>query len=477
MRRVLLVGLAALIALTAGCIGAQDSNDDLEAQQADVEPPVPLDTVVDQTHSHDDEALHDESWNLEQIGHHTGFEDPSEAENLDAKFGFHGFAVDPPYAYLCRGGEDPGIVVVDTSNPEQPEFVAHVSLPLCNDAEIGPEGDWLFAGSQRDTVDDVAQPSEVGPASAPRATYVIDVSDPTSPAIESIHPLPYNGPHTLTTIQDDEEGLLVLHQTYDLYSTLDPTGQAPIPAPDGAAPLTHRSEITRLTQAPDGTHQLEKIGAYSATGETVANPDDQVIIHDAVPAVNPHDGTRYLLVAYWDLGVHILNFEDPRNPELVGTFEDFSPSEFANVHQVRAFPDLIDDKWVLVAEPEIGTADESGQLTFIDASDPSQPTKLGHWTLPGNVSITEPYRFSPHNFALDRDGHVHLGHFHAGVWTIGVDGPGTLADPATVGFHQPTAPDVDGLGGPMTWGVEEHGDRLYAMDAANGLHVLDYTGP
>jgi hypothetical protein len=472
MRRVLLVGLAALIALTAGCIGAQDG-DDLETQQANVEPPVPLATVVDQTHDHDDVDQHDTEWNLEQLGHHTGFADETDASDLQDKFGFHGFAVDPPYAYLCRGGEDPGIVVVDVSDPENPTFAAHLSLPLCNDAEVSEDGQWLFAGSQRDTVDDVAKPSEVGPASPPRGTYVIDVSEPTSPSVESFFALPYNGPHTLTTYTADDE-LFVLHQTYDLYSTLDPTGQAPVPAPDGAAPVSHRSEITRLTQAPDGTHELERVTAYSATGESLANPDDQVIIHDAVPAVNPVDGKTYLLVAYWDLGVHILDFEDPTNPELVGTFEDFSPSAFANVHQVRAFEDPIDGKWVLVAEPEIGTADESGQITFIDATDPANPEKLGHWTLPGDVSITEPYLFSPHNFALE-DGRVHLSHFHAGVWTISVDGPGSPEDPTTVAAVEPT--NQTDLGGPMTWGIEHHGDRLYAMDSANGLHVLDYTGP
>lgn len=477
-KRLLVVTVCLLLAVLAGCLQAgEDPRAGPQSAEDQLTPPVPLETVVDQTHDHEDAKMHDASWNIEQLGHHTGFQDPGDAEALQEKFGFHGFAVDPPYAYLCRGGENPGLVVVDFSDLESPAFVAIVEIPLCNDAEVSEDGRWVFAGTQRNTVEDVAQASELGPASAPRGTYVVDVADPAEPEIESFFALPYNGPHTLTTHTTDDDRLLVLHQTYDLYGTLDPTGQAPLPSPGGAAPGSHRSIVTELVQAPDGTHELERIGAYSATGQTLQNPDEQIIIHDAIVADNPLDGHTYLLVAYWDLGVHILDFEEPTQPALIATFEDFSPSAFANIHQVRAFPDAIDGRWVLAAQPEIGTAEESGQITFIDASEPSQPEKLGHWTLPGNVSITEPYLFSPHNFDVDENGRLFLGHFHAGVWALSVDNPGSLIQPVTTGFIEPMATAHPELGGPMTWGVELHDDTLYAMDSANGVHALNYTGP
>jgi hypothetical protein len=200
-------------------------------------------------------------------------------------------------------------------------------------------------------------------------------------------------------------------------------------------------------------------------------------VHDAIVAENPIDGNRYLLVAYWDLGVHIVDFENPENPERVSTFDAFEPTDYANIHRVDAFTNPIDGKWVLVAEPEIALADESGQLTFIDATDPENPEQVGHWTLPGDVRITEPYQFSPHNFRLTDDGRVFVGHFHAGVWGISVDGPGTLAEPETIAAFEPTAPGGQAPAGPMTWGVELDGDTVYAMDTRTGLHALTYTGP
>lgn len=477
MRQLLAIALLLTVPLV-GCVGTTDDGGDPTGADTFQTPPE-LEAAIEQDHDHDDASLHDLAYNLEQVGYHSGYEDPADAPDEVAGFseGFRGFAVRGDYAYLCRGGEASGVVVVDVSDPNVPEFVSRFAMPQCNDVVVSEDGRWVVAGTQRNTPMDVAKESDPAPASAPRGAYVIDVEDPTDPAFESFHEMPYNGPHTLSTHTTEDGRVLFMLQSYDLYSTVDPTGQVPLPAPGGAAPGTHRTVITELTEAPDGTRQLERIGTYSDTGATPQNPDEQIIVHDAIVATNPLDDTRYLLVAYWDLGVHILNFEDPSNPQLVGTFDDLGPSEFKNTHQVRAFPTLIDGKWVLVAEPEIATAEESGQITFIDASDPENPTKLGYWTLPGNVSITEPFLFSPHNFWLDEEGHVFLSHMHAGVWAISVDGPGTLADPATVGAIELTAPNRTAPGGPMTWGVEMHDGKLYAMDTPTGLHVLEYKGP
>lgn len=474
MRPLVLAATVLFVAL-AGCIGTPA--DDAADTQQDEDTLANVAAQIEQQHDHDDAREHDLAWNLERVGYHTGYEDPDNAPNEPASFseGFRGFAVHGDHAYLCRGGEDSGVAIVDVSEPSEPTFAAHFSMPQCNDVVVGEEGRWVLAGTQRNPISDVPQESEAGPASAPRGAYLIDAEDPTNPTFESFHETPYNGVHTLTSYATDDGRQLFMVQSYDLYSTVDPTGQAPLPAPDGAAPVTHRTVVTELVEAPDGTHQLERVSTYSATGSTVENPEEQIIVHDAIVRENPVDGNRYLIVAYWDLGVHIVDFEDPSNPQLVGTYDDFSPSEYANIHRADAFPTLVDGKWVIVSEPEIAGADETGQLTFVDASDPENPTKLGHWTLPGDLKITEPYLFSPHNFRTTEDGRVYLGHFHAGVWGISVDGPGSLEEPATIAGYEPTAPQAPPPGGPMTWGVELQDGLVYAIDSPTGLHVLEPT--
>lgn len=474
--------LAALLLVTAGlagCIGSEDgSTVDPASTDASLRPPQALSSAIAQSHDHSDAALHNFSWNLERVGYHSGYEKtPSAEDPAGFSGGFRGFAVSDGYAYLCRGGEASGVVIVNVSDPSNPSFVSRFAMPQCNDVVVSEDGRWVVAGTQRNSIMDVAQPSEAAPVSAPRGAYLIDVQDKTDPSFESFFPVPYNGVHTLTSYATADGRQLFMVQSYDLYATADPTGQLPLPSPGGAAPVTHRTVITELVERPDGTHELERIGQYSATGATPQNPDKQIIVHDAIVAHHPVEDTRYLIVAYWDLGVHILNFEDPSNPQLVATYENFEPSAFANIHRADAFDTMIDGKWVMVTQPEIATADETGQLTFVDITDPSNPEKLGHWTLPGELKITEPYIFSPHNFRLTDDGYVYIGHFHGGVWAISVDGPGSPTDPVTVGGIEPTAPNGTLPGGPMTWGVEVHDGHVYAMDTPTGLHVLDYTGP
>lgn len=477
MRRIaVLLACTMTVAGLAGCIG--NTSPDAAPQSTESDPlPGNLSTAIAQSHDHDDASLHDLARNMEQLGYHSGYENPDEAPDEPAGFseGFRGFAVQDGYAYLCRGGEDPGVTIVDVSDPSDPSFVSHFSMPQCNDVVVGQDGRWVVAGTQRNTIMDIAQPSAVGPASPVRGAYLIDAQDKADPTFETFHEVPYNGVHTLTSYKTEDGRQLFMTQSYDLYSTVDPTGQAPLPSPGGAAPGTHRTTVTELVQRPDGTHELERLSSYSATGETVQNPDKQIIVHDAIVANHPTEDTRYLIVAYWDLGVHILNFEDPSDPQLVATYEDFGPSSFANVHRADAFGQMIDDKWVMVTQPEIATADESGQLTFVDITDPGNPSKLGHWTLPGDIKITEPYLFSPHNFRTTEDGNVFVGHFHAGVWGISLDGPGSPSSPETIAAYEPTAPNATAPGGPMTWGVEIEDGVVYAMDTPTGLHALSYT--
>lgn len=475
--------LVAAIAL-AGCLGALDDplapsgadgagSADAGDAEAALDPPVPLDEVVAQDHDHGDRSAHGFQWNLEDAGYHHGYGSADEARG-----GYTAMALDRPYAYLCRGGPQSGVVAFDVSDPSDPRPVDRFAMPGCNDVEVSDDGSWLVAGTQRNDVDEALREADA-PAAFPRGAYLIDASDPSALSFEDYLPVPYNGVHTVSHHTTGDGRVVFNLQTYELYSQADPTGHVPT-APPGAAPLAHRVEITEVAADPagDGYH-LERLGVYSETGGAVQEPDDQVITHHSWMGTHPETGERLMLVAYWDQGVHVVNVDDLSNPAFVSRFDDFAPSSYDNIHQVKPFPATIDGRWVVVAEPELATADESGQVTLVDATDPRDPRKLGHWTLPGDVIIPEPYLFSPHNFDVDDEGRIYLSHQHAGAWVISVDGPGTLEDPVTVGAVEFTAPDGVETGGPgpMTWGVHEEDGYLFASDSPTGLHVKRYTGP
>lgn len=479
-----LVAAAAL----AGCLGAADdlvddgalglgSDDEAagtaSADEAALDPPEPLDEVVTLDHDHGNRSVHGFQWNLADAGYHHGYESPDEAAG-----GYTAMALGEETAYQCRGGEKPGVVAYDVSDPEDPRRLDRFAMPGCNDVEVSDDGNWVVAGTQRNTAGELGVESDA-PAAFPRGAYLLDASDPSDLAFQDYLPVPYNGVHTVSDFTtEDGRPIFTLH-TYELYSQADPTGHVPV-APPGAAPLAHRVEITEVAADADGSgHHLERLGVYSDTGAAVENPDDQVITHDSWMGTHPVTGERLMLVAYWDQGVHVVNVDDLTDPRFVSRFDDFSPSQYDNIHKVKPFPTLVDGKWVVVSEPELVTAQESGQITLIDATDPEDPRKLGHWTLPGDVVITEPFFFSPHNFDVDAEGRIYLAHQHAGAWVISVDGPGTLQDPVTVGGAEFTAPEGVPTDGPApgTWGVLEQDGYLYASDSPTGLHVKSYTGP
>lgn len=468
MRPVALLALLLLSPVLAGCIGDEDT-------VPSVTPPRPLDTLIELDHDHDDASLHRFTWNVATVGYHTGFGPDEEATG-----GFTELAVHLPLVYLCRGAPNPGVVVIDVSEPAAPTFVSSFRMPRCDDIEVSTDGRWVFASAQRNQASELGEPSD-GPANLPRGTWVLDASDPANLVLESFYPMPYNGPHTVEYHQYPDGREIVIHSLYDLYGTTYPASGVPVAIPlEGSNPLSQRIEIAAFGALPDGSMGLSLLSTYQDTEGALdqGTAEGSVRPHDATVSTNPLDGKTYLLVAYWDGGVHIVDLDDPENPALVSRFQDFAPSAYANVHLVRAFPELLDGKWVLVAEPELPSAeDEAGQITFLDASDPANPTKLGYWAIPGDVRILEPFLFSPHNFDLDADGRIYLAHQHGGVWVIDIGVLGTPAEPVTSAVHWTVAPDGELPGGPRTWGVFLRDGLLYASDSVTGLHIFEYRGP
>ena len=140
------------------------------------------------------------------------------------------------------------------------------------------------------------------------------------------------------------------------------------------------------------------------------------------------------------------------------------------MHDVKTFPELLSGRHVTAAAPEIVTAPEHGQITFFGTTDPTKPTKLGYWTLPGNLVVDQPFDFSPHVFDTDAQGHVVIGHYHAGVWLIDAHDP---TNATTLGYYLPHEgrPNFHGMQ-PNVWGARFFRGYILATDQPTGLYVL-----
>ncbi len=468
--------LAVLVAL-AGCF-------DTETSEQEADPGVPLldpqlEPIV-QSHDHSDPALHTDSHAMTLVGHTYGYSD----EEIPSDVVYGELEIKSGYVHMCRMGGAGGFVTIDVSDPTDPLPLGDYEGLGCFDIKSDKTGDLVFWASQRHPIQDVPTISE-GDNYLPRGVQAVDVSDPSEPVFAGYFPLPPNGVHTHRyycyepeTADPDgpcEGREVVFLQTYDLMGA--PLGWSELATAGGvvsplypANPVTHRVLILDLVRNGDGSVDFEPLAEIQEFDPT---PGLETLAHDSWPERHAVTGDHLLYISYWDHGVVVYDINDPESPERVSSFNDFTPSDHANIHFARPHPGLIDDKVVLVAEPELGVAAESGQMTLVDITEPSDPKKLGYWTLPGGLIIDEPFRYSPHNFGVANE-RIYMAHQHAGVWVIDMSDP---RDPVSAGFYQPHMPR-DGYDGdiPRVWSTFYVDGLIWASDTSTGLYVLHYDG-
>lgn len=484
------LAVVALLALS-GCLGLFDDRPDYEAARQAVEDAAASSLVLE--HDHHDPSLHSGAHNLELVGYHNGVDDSGNATAIPAGGYFTELAVGDRYVYLAAAstgglqdgaGALGGFSILDTTDPSDPYLVGRYDGPTASDIEVNADETLAFFGTQRNSVEEaigILEGTQDPTAALPRGIHVVDISDKRLPSLESFVPLPYNGIHTLEYVQHPQtNGEYLIASTYDLHTNTVPssTGSAANSGfPDGVNPATQRMVVFEIQENPTGTPRVDlvPVSQYQIPEEA---PDGYYFMpHDTSVTLHP-DGRVLLLVAYWDKGVRILDFSDPAELTELSGYTDFTPSDFGNIHQVRSFPEPIDGRHVTVAEPEIIDAgDETGQMTFIDTTDPAAPTKISHWTLPGDDLFVRGLDFSPHNFDL-WDGKVALAHYHAGVWVLDVSDAENLEDPKHVAYYIPSMPRDDAPKiTPNAWSAFWRDGLVFATDESTGLHILDYTGP
>lgn len=444
-----------LVVLIAGCA----------APTADVRDPVPAPQLapfvgepIVQDHDHADRAAHNASQGLRLVAHVKPWGDGSEY----GAGGVNEFAIRGQYVFVSRSNPEGGFAVVDLSDPRAPRVVGDFRSEGGGDIEVTSDGRFVLLMTQRTLPGQQTLDAATPLARAPRGVYVVDVSDPTRPALSSFFPLPTNGPHTAFYYRDRSGQEIVALQTYDLVT--DPTSGAL----EATNPGTQRIWLTELVRDATGA-RLEPRGEYAVTS---LPPSGQLYFpHDAYIERHPVTGARLMYVAYWDAGVRIVDITDLARPVEVAAHADFAPSALIAMHDVRPFPAPIAGRHVLAAGPEIVTAPEAGQVTFIDTTDPSAPEKLGHWSVPGNLTVDSPFLFSPHVFDLDARGRLVIGYNHAGVWLVDASDP---ANATTLGFYLPHE-ERPGFSGtqPSVWGARFYRGYVLATDGPTGLYVLE----
>ncbi|MCA1810891.1 MAG: hypothetical protein LC623_02645, partial [Halobacteriales archaeon] len=420
MRAVLV--LPALALLLAGCFQAGPATDYAKVQTEVEKAAAPaLALTHDDPDGHYNAALHQGSHNLERVGYSNGIDGSGDPNKIPPTASWNELAVTPTHAYLSAESTDGaygGFSILDTTDKAHPTVLSHFTAQSGFDVEVNADETLAFLASQRNMPDQVArgvQATQDPNAGLPRGIYVVDISDKRAPQLDAFAPIPVNGPHTLTYLRHPLNGndyLLVC--TYDLQR--DPVTNAIT----GVVPATQRMVVFLVQPNPlnGAVPQLQARPRVSLTPVAqfqILDPGAPGLVfpHDARAAADPLDPSKvHITLAYWDKGVRILDFTDPPQPDPtkvdpaqtpmlreVGAFTEFSPSAYNNIHLARQV--LLAGTPVTIAEPEIISApDETGQLTFLDTTDPAHPAKISWWTLPAQdppLGVRD-LDFSPHNF-------------------------------------------------------------------------------
>lgn len=467
MRSILVVA----VLLAAGCVapapspappGSGSSPSDYDAIEAAIGTPI----VQGNSHDHADPKQHDAHYNLEVVAQLKG-EAGRAGQPTES---YIETAVKGGYAYMCRSGPDQGLVIFDVQDIENPKQVGYLKLDAGfePDIEVSDDGKWAFWETQRFPTS-AQVPSLLDPgANAQRGVHIIDISDKANPKWVGYSPTPPDGPHSITYASIANRHILFQSVYAFAYAYAD------VEVP-GAQRLIISELDTSLPVA-----QLKTLFEYVEPGAT-GKPG--MFPHDVSISVHPITGQTLAYVAYWDVGVVILDVTDPAKPVKVGVATDFGPAEYREVHMARQFPTLIDHRVIAVVEPEIGAQENSGYVTFLDVTDPANPTYVSSWLIPGNIT-SEGGSLGPHYFDA-QFGRVALASYHAGFWVIDVHNKANLERPRTVAFSlvnatgQALPGPLGGLGGGASafdawWADESH---VVGGDSHGGLTIFRYTGP
>lgn len=455
MQRALSIVLLLALAV-AGCVTAP-ADDGIAPQSTPagvLVPPVPdfdFSTVVDPDHAnHQLPSLHTGGHGLSLLGQ------ASIQDVLGPGVRGSITQVDVWENYAVVAGMEGGLAfaIVDISDPKAPKAVSW--WPSAADgwtARFSDDGKYVFYGCQ------TFSPSPgLSLAYNPTSHLVGTCEDPNAPHLPG----------------EDPAGVVVVDVTDKAspeFVTFTPTGGSHnlfVAAIDGADYVF--TAATTILKFDREAGKLEQIAEVPG-------------VHDATVAKHPVTGDWLLFTGTSELTIYDVN--DPAKPEVV--FEGpGNRDEFVGWHEQTLIPGLVDGRVILALAGETFVSPQGvpDVVTFMDVTDPANPTALSQWKPPFESALPwAGYLYSAHEMAATPTGQVAISWYHAGVWVLDVSTKERQAEPVVLAaylpadtinvvpstFTQTAVPYV-----PFVWGAGwDARGHLVVPDMHTGLHVLE----
>ncbi|MDX1611731.1 MAG: hypothetical protein R3185_05130, partial [Candidatus Thermoplasmatota archaeon] len=419
-----LVALLVLPAALAGCLGSEeDPTNPTEGEEASTDWRF-TDFIVTE-HDHEDPVAHTASSpTMEHVAWDQLNDEHAESYigELDTQAGLTAVAV-------LGQGSVPGFVLLDTSDPSQPERLGRGEAPAAYavDVKLTEDGQFAMLATQKVTTSRVS--GEPTQETVTEGTYAMrngiilyDISDPTNPEIVSFAPAEAFGCHMLSIAQiEGTEWVFCINQSLTVYRF-------------------ERSPEPQLVQAgifwPFGEQGYDTL--TSKATPLGATP------HDMTFQLDPLTETPVLTVSHWDLGVAVLDVSNPLAPEQLLRWAGEGAEHYQG-YLHSAMLTSLDGERYLVATPE--TLDDIlPAIWVLDASDWAQPELVAEWVNPGGHT-SQGLIMTVHQVQLVED-RIYMTYNHNGVWVLSLstilEHGGTAPDASEVlGYHYPPVADLD----------------------------------
>lgn len=459
-----LLGLLMVTTALAGCLGDDTTGTGDDGDLADRTGWTFEDFIVHEHDHEDPEAHHESSPTMEaiahdQLGQETAY---SYLGEIDTRAGLTAVAI-------VGQGSTPGFVLVDTSDPSQPEVLGRAEAPQAYavDVKLTSDGQYALLATQQVTTGRVGGTPTAdslldGTYTARNGIMIWDISDPTDPSMVAFQPVEAYGCHMLSIAEvDGQEWVYCINQSLTAFQFV-------------------RSPTADLV--PAGTYW-----PFGQTGtETVADKQNPtgVTPHDMTFQEDPVTGDPVLTVSHWDLGVAVLDVSMPSAPQELARWAGDGAEHYQGyVHSAQLT--TVDDTRYLVVTPET-LSDILPAIWVLDVTDWQSPELVAEWTNPGGHT-SQGLLMTTHQFQLV-DGKIYMSYNHNGIWvldlaTILANGGGAPDASEILGVHLPhthnvTLYDRDSypMGIPAPWDINVVDGYILTADRYTGLHVLGYTG-
>lgn len=305
----------------------------------------------------------------------------------------------------------------------------------------------------------------------PASLLLVSIEDPAAPSIVDQRPIAGLG-HGVSTA--DVDG-----QTWIVAAALCCT------VVSGCPSHAQSFHFYGLLETPLGA-RLDLRSVYTLPADEEMRNEGH---NDAWISKHPLTGQTLAWLAAWDHGLLVLDLEDPRQPRLVGRWNDHDPAQgpddSGSIHSAYPFPrPAWDGRHYTIIGPEIighPTVLPTGIVRVLDTTDPAQPVEVGAWTFPHDVAWEDRLQFSTHYLgAYGRTAFVSA--YHGGVWAIDLSGirPGNWTDLPSVGVFMPVGASPAPPERPMRWAptLEEalvfQDGTLVTFDSNTGLYAFTF---